>query len=64
MANETKDNVEKKRKTMRRRRRVQTLRLVFALVVLSLIGVAILFVGYGIYSAGNRVTTAERLGSA
>lgn len=55
MANETKDNVEKKRKTMRRRRRVQTLRLVFALVVLSLIGVAILFVGYGIYSAGNRV---------
>ncbi len=55
MANETKANVEKKRKSMRRKRRVKTLRLVFALVVLCLIGVAILFVGYGIYSAGSRV---------
>lgn len=55
MANETKANVEKKRKNMRRKRRVKTLRLVFALVVLCLIGVAILFVGYGIYSAGSRV---------
>ncbi len=55
MANETKANVEKKRKSMRRKRRVKTLRLIFALVVLCLIGVAILFVGYGIYSAGSRV---------
>ena len=55
MANETKDNVEKKRKIMKRNRRRRTLRLVFAFVVLCLIGTAILFVGYGIYSAGSRV---------
>ncbi len=55
MANETKDNVEKKRKNMRRKRRVKALRLIFALVILCLIGVAILFVGYGVYSAGSRV---------
>ena len=55
MANETKANVEKKRKSMRRKRRVKTLRLIFALVVLCLIGSAIIFVGYGIYSAGSRV---------
>ena len=55
MANETKANVEKKRKSMRRKRRIKTLRLIFALVVLCLIGTAIIFVGYGIYSAGSRV---------
>lgn len=55
MANETKANVEKKRKSMRRKRRIKTLRLIFALVVLCLIGSAIIFVGYGIYSAGSRV---------
>jgi len=55
MANETKENVEKKRQNMRRRRRIKAFRLIFALVVLCLIGVAILFVGYGIYNAGNRV---------
>jgi len=55
MANETKENVEKKRQNLRRRRRIKAFRLIFALVVLCLIGVAILFVGYGIYNAGNRV---------
>ena len=55
MANETKENVEKKRQNMRRKRRIKAFRLIFALVVLCLIGVAILFVGYGIYNAGNRV---------
>ena len=55
MANETKDNIEKKRKTMRRRRRIKAFRLIFALVVLCLIGSAFLFVGYSIYNAGVRV---------
>ena len=55
MANETKDNIEKKRKSMRRRRRIKAFRLIFALVVLCLIGSAFLFVGYSIYNAGVRV---------
>ena len=55
MANETKDNIEKKRKKMRRRRRIKAFRLIFALVILSLIGSAFLFVGYSIYNAGVRV---------
>ena len=55
MANETKDNIEKKRKNMRRRRRIKAFRLIFALVVLCLIGSAFLFVGYSIYNAGVRV---------
>ncbi len=55
MANETKDNIEKKRKSMRRRRRIKAFRLIFALVILCLIGSAVLFVGYSIYNAGIRV---------
>ncbi len=55
MANETKDNIEKKRKNMRRRRRIKAFRLIFALVILCLIGSAILFVGYSVYNAGVRV---------
>ena len=55
MASETKENVEKKRKNMRRKRKIKAFRLIFALVILCLIGVAILFVGYGIYNAGYRV---------
>ncbi len=55
MANETKDNIEKKRKKIRRRRRIKAFRLIFALVILCLIGSAFLFVGYSIYNAGVRV---------
>ena len=55
MTNETKDNIEKKRKTMRRRRRIKAFRLIFALVILCLIGSAVLFVGYSVYNAGVRV---------
>lgn len=55
MANETKENIEKKRKNMRRRRRIKAFRVVFALVILALIGSAILFVGFGVYNAGVRV---------
>lgn len=55
MANETKDNIEKKRKNIRRRRRIKAFRLVFALVILCLIGSAILFIGFSVYNAGARV---------
>ena len=55
MSNETKNNIEKKRKNLRRRRRIKAFRLVFALVILCLIGSAFLFVGYSIYNAGVRV---------
>ena len=55
MPDTTKDIIEKKRKNIRRQRRVKTFRVVFALVVLCLIGSAILFVGYSVYSAGVRV---------
>ena len=55
MANETKNNIEKKRKSMRRRRRIKAFRLIFALVILCLIGSAILFVGFSVYNAGVRV---------
>ena len=55
MSNETKDNIEKKRKKLSRRRRIKAFRLVFVLVILCLIGSAILFVGYTVYNAGVRV---------
>ena len=55
MSNTTQDNINKKRKSMRRRRRIVFFRLVFVLVILSLMGSAILFVGYNIYNAGMRV---------
>ena len=55
MANTTQDNIDKKRKSMRRRRRIKAFRLVFVLVILCLIGSAILFVGFSIYNAGSRV---------
>jgi len=55
MANTTKDNIDKKRKNIRRRRRIKAFRLVFALVILCLIGSAVLFVGYSVYNAGVRV---------
>jgi len=55
MANTTKDNIEKKRKNMNRRRRIKLFRLIFTLVILCLIGSAILFVGFTVYNAGARV---------
>ncbi len=55
MANTTKDNIEKKRKNMNRRRRIKLFRLIFTLVILCLIGSAILFVGFTVYNAGTRV---------
>ena len=55
MDNTTQNNIDKKRKSMRRRRRIKAFRLVFVLVILGLIGTAILFVGFSIYNAGSRV---------
>lgn len=55
MANTTQNNIDKKRKSMRRRRRIKAFRLVFVLVILGLIGSAILFIGFSIYNAGSRV---------
>ncbi len=55
MANTTQNNIDKKRKSMRRRRRIKAFRLVFVLVILCLIGSAVLFVGFSIYNAGSRV---------
>lgn len=55
MANTTKDNIDKKRKSMNRRRRIKAFRLIFTLVILCLIGSAILFVGFSVYNMGSRV---------
>lgn len=55
MSNTTKENIDRKRKSMNRRRRIKAFRLVFALVILCLIGSAILFVGFSVYNAGLRV---------
>ena len=55
MANVTQDNIKKKRKTMKRRRRVQIFRLVFMCVLIALLGAAILFLGMSVYNVGNHV---------
>lgn len=55
MTNTTQDNIDKKRKTNRRRRKIVLFRLIFVLIILSLIGSAFLFAGYSLYNAGLRV---------
>jgi len=55
MANVTQDNIKKKRKTMKRRRRVQIFRLVFMCVLIGLLGSAVLFFGMSIYNVGSHV---------
>lgn len=55
MTNTTQDNIDKKRKTNRRRRKIVFFRLIFVLIILSLIGSAFLFAGYSLYNAGLRV---------
>ena len=55
MANVTQDNIKKKRKTMKRRRRIQIFRLVFMCVLLALLASAILFLGMSAYNVGSRV---------
>ena len=51
--NQTKDNIEKKRNMLHKRRKIKFFRLVFMLILLGLIGSAILFIGFGIYNIGN-----------
>ena len=55
MANVTQDNIKKKRKSMKRRRRIQIFRLVFMCVLIALLGSAILFLGMSVYNVGNHV---------
>ena len=55
MANVTQDNIKKKRKVMKRRRRLQLFRLIFMCVLTALLGSAILFIGMSIYNVGNHV---------
>jgi len=57
MANTTKTNIDNKRKALQRRRRRQAFRKIFMCVILVLIGSAILFVGFGVYSIASRVYT-------
>ena len=55
MANTTQDNIEKKRKNLKRRRRRQLFRGIFMCVVIILICTATLFVGLGVYNISSRV---------
>ena len=55
MANTTQDNIEKKRKNLKRRRRRQLFRGIFMCVVMILICTATLFVGLGVYNISSRV---------
>ena len=55
MANLTQDNIKKKRKSFKRRRRIQIFRLVFMCVLIALLGSAILFFGISIYNVGSSV---------
>ncbi|MCR5834479.1 MAG: LCP family protein [Selenomonadaceae bacterium] len=55
MANTTKENIDKKRKSIRRKRRVRFFRLIFVLVMICLVCSAILFVSFAVYNAGVRV---------
>lgn len=51
--NQTKSNIEKKRKQLNKRKRIKIFRLIFAVVLLGLIVSAILFVGLGAYNVGS-----------
>lgn len=55
MANVTQDNIKKKRKNIKRRRRIQIFRLVFMCVLIALLGSAVLFLGMTVYNVGNHV---------
>ena len=55
MANTTKNNIDKKRKAIRRRNRTRVFRLIFTLVILGALASAAVFLAYTVYKAGNRV---------
>ncbi len=55
MANLTQDNIDKKRKAMKRRRRREFFRVIFQVVIVALVGSAVLFLGLGAYNVISRV---------
>lgn len=55
MANLTQDNIKKKRKVLKKRRRIRFFRLVFMCVLFALFVSAVLFVGMTAYNAAGRV---------
>ena len=55
MANKTRENIIRKRKIQRRRRRLAVFRLLFLLVVLGLFSSAVLFVGYAVFNWGSHM---------
>ena len=53
MANQTKDNIDKKRRQLNKRRRIKFFRLVFMVLLFSLVVSAALFVGINVYNIGS-----------
>ena len=53
MANQTKENITKKRNKLSKRRRVKFFRLIFMFVLIGVICSAVLFVGLAVYNVGN-----------
>lgn len=55
MANQTRDNIIRKRKIRRKRRRIAVFRLLFLLVVFGLLVSAVVFVGYAVINWGRHI---------
>ena len=55
MANETQENINKKRKSMKQRRKIKFFRLIFMCVILALLVSAVLFVGISVYNVASRI---------
>ena len=55
MANATQNNIEKKRQSLKRRRRRKFFRAIFACVLTALIGTAILFIGINVYNGVGHI---------
>ena len=53
MANQTKDNIAKKRKLLNKRRRTKFFRLVFMVILIGLAAIAVLFIGVSAYNIGS-----------
>ena len=53
MANQTKDNIAKKRKLLNKRRRIKFFRFVFMVILLGLAAIAVLFIGVSTYNIGS-----------
>lgn len=57
MKNETLSNIVNKRKAFRKRRRIKIFRLIFIVVLLSLLASAFLFIGLSVFNIAQRVYT-------